>query len=804
MRTMICVCPSGYISSGSGTCKTIPAITDVACTADSQCPSDRACINGICINPCDCGPNAECHIKNHKPVCSCIPGYEGNPNLECVAAGCKSDSDCSGQHMCRNHACVPACAPDGTSCGTSANCYGIQHRAVCECPPGLVGNPQVACSLVTCKSDSDCPSDRSCINKKCVNPCAQSKECVEPAICVPLNHKADCACPPGYLGSVATGCELPKAGCRSDSECPSQQACINDRCINPCAESQPCGTNAICTTFDTVPVKTMICECPPGYEGNAVIACAEIPKCPVEKGFIRDEHGNCVCPPGTALNAYEECRHCVPELGYKIDESGHCVCALERGLIVNSRGECVCPPEHGYELDYFGNCIPKRPPGCDSNDDCPDHLYCINRRCENPCEGQICGKNAYCNATDHQAICTCPPNHHGNPEVECVPTARKDEFPKPEMVVSCLSDGVQVRMELTDAGFNGVLYVKGHSKEEECRRLISVPTTSPSRTEIFKVLFGSCGLIHVNGQASFVLVIQKHPKLVTYKAQAYHIKCVYATTEQNVTIGFNVSMLTTAGTIANTGPPPTCMMKIVTSSGQEISSAEIGENLMLQVDVHPTSIYGGFARSCVAKTLDNNVENEYIVTDENGCATDPNIFKEWEYNPETQSLTAEFNAFKFPSSDNIRFQCNIRVCFGRCQPVNCRGFDAFGRRRKREISNGTDIDVLHEGQLREEITIESNSIFTVERREERLVNPTEEPQTAPSNDICISIIGLIVALIITALLALVAVAVSVSCWLMAYRRQPSMSGPLPHPTEFPNPIYTSSQPVSESNREYLA
>lgn len=93
----------------------------------------------------------------------------------------------------------------------------------------------------------------------------------------------------------------------------------------------------------------------------------------------------------------------------------------------------------------------------------------------------------------------------------------------------------------------------------------------------------------VQGQASFVLVIQKHPKLVTYKAQAYHIKCVYTTSEQNVTIGFNVSMLTTAGTIANTGPPPTCMMKIVTDSGREVNSAEIGENLVLQVDVHPTS-----------------------------------------------------------------------------------------------------------------------------------------------------------------------------------------------------------------------
>lgn len=166
---------------------------------------------------------------------------------------------------------------------------------------------------------------------------------------------------------------------------------------------------------------------------------------------------------------------------------------------------------------------------------------------------------------------------------------RKTDFPRPEMLVSCLADGVQTEIHLADSAFNGVLYVKGHSKDEACRRVINSPPNDKERVESFKVQFGSCGLIHVNGVASFVLVIQKHPKLVTYKAQAYHIKCVYQTGEQNVTIGFNVSMLTTAGTIANTGPPPICSMKIVTQSGQEINSAEIGDNLMLQVDVQPSS-----------------------------------------------------------------------------------------------------------------------------------------------------------------------------------------------------------------------
>lgn len=119
--------------------------------------------------------------------------------------------------------------------------------------------------------------------------------------------------------------------------------------------------------------------------------------------------------------------------------------------------------------------------------------------------------------------------------------------------------------------------------------------------------------------------------------------------------------------------------------------------------------------------MEDNVQNEYLVTDENGCATDTSIFGNWEYNPDTNSLLASFNAFKFPSSDNIRFQCNIRVCFGKCQPVNCGGYNAFGRRRRSIADNSSDTTAIAtstgvEGQLREEITISSNAILTFEKR----------------------------------------------------------------------------------------
>lgn len=71
------------------------------------------------------------------------------------------------------------------------------------------------------------------------------------------------------------------------------------------------------------------------------------------------------------------------------------------------------------------------------------------------------------------------------------------------MVVTCLSDGVQVEIHITEKGFNGVLYVKGHSKNEECRRVVSMAQDSSPKTEIFKVGFGNCGLIHVNVSLKF-------------------------------------------------------------------------------------------------------------------------------------------------------------------------------------------------------------------------------------------------------------------------------------------------------------
>ena len=79
---------------------------------------------------------------------------------------------------------------------------------------------------------------------------------------------------------------------------------------------------------------------------------------------------------------------------------------------------------------------------------------------------------------------------------------------------------------------------------------------------------------------------------------------------------------------------------------------------------------------------DDDVDTLYTVTDENGCSTDPDIFRDWDYDPAAGHLTAIFDAFKFPDGNTIKFKCNIRVCFGQCQPQNCAGINAYGRKKR--------------------------------------------------------------------------------------------------------------------------
>lgn len=124
--------------------------------------------------------------------------------------------------------------------------------------------------------------------------------------------------------------------------------------------------------------------------------------------------------------------------------------------------------------------------------------------------------------------------------------------------------------------------------------------------------------------------------------------------------------------------------------------------------------------------------------------------------------------------------------------MNCRGADAFGKRRKREAIDSS-ASSSPAGQFREEVTVESNQILTLQRRDTSQVARQRDAGSASgaagAGEVCVSAAGLAVALALTALLALVAVAAAVACWLVAWRRARPPPAPLPHPADFPNPLF---------------
>lgn len=129
------------------------------CTKDSECPSQHACINQKCQNPCRqagiCSPDQECQVQDTYPVrtvmCVCPSDSVATSDGRCkpiVSPECKSDFECPDSARCVRGSCIEACRID--PCGLNALCNAQNHHAVCTCPPYYVGNPHIECASGKC------------------------------------------------------------------------------------------------------------------------------------------------------------------------------------------------------------------------------------------------------------------------------------------------------------------------------------------------------------------------------------------------------------------------------------------------------------------------------------------------------------------------------------------------------------------------------------------------------------------------------------------------------------------------------
>lgn len=312
--------------------------------------------------PSPCGPNSQCREVNQQAVCSCIEGFMGSPPL--CRPECTSNSECPLNLACLNQKCTDPCPG---VCGRNALCHVSNHSPYCRCPDRYDGNP-----FVSCQPRIEPPSPPA--RQPCQpSPCGPYSQCRE------IGDSPSCTCLPDYIGAPPN-C---RPECVTSSECPSDQACINQKCKDPCPGL--CGAEAECRVISHTPS----CYCPEGYEGDPFVQCSR--------------------------------KQLPPQLDH-VDPCNPSPCGQNARCIArNGAGSCQCFPE------YFGNPYEGCRPECVLDSDCASNLACQNMKCRDPCPG-TCGQNAICNVLNHVPRCSCITGYEGDPYRSCSPVKQRKFF----------------------------------------------------------------------------------------------------------------------------------------------------------------------------------------------------------------------------------------------------------------------------------------------------------------------------------------------------------------------------------------
>lgn len=347
-------------------------------------------------NPCNphpCGEYAECRVVQDKAVCSCIRGYYGDPcRPECVAT-----SDCPTNKACVNQKCVDPCP--GT-CGVGANCIVKDHNPICSCPNGLTGDPFVRCDAPVV-AEPERPAARPA--DPCdPSPCGTGAQCLTDQ----SGNAVRCVClSKDYIGDPYNeGC---RPECVQNSECPRDKSCVNNRCVDPCPGV--CGLDAQCRVVNHAPV----CSCRSGYTGDASRACRPIPAEP---------------RPSTPVVAPRPCTPtpCGPNsICREVDNKAVCSCQPGfNGIPPDCRPECLVSV-FIKQISFQSLSISQLK---QTNSECPASQACINQKCRDPCPG-VCGENAECRVINHNPICSCPRGMTGDPFLRCQPFPARPKEP---------------------------------------------------------------------------------------------------------------------------------------------------------------------------------------------------------------------------------------------------------------------------------------------------------------------------------------------------------------------------------------
>ena len=383
---------------------TLSFYTIIHCQYDSYCPiytkcgkerhcqrivcqKDEDCVDGdcietwcvpkpICLSKKDCKQNEICVDGECKEICNeekskCTSGecqlLWGNKGICTIHKKCKTHMDCPFGKRCESEDCkiMTKSCPRGTSLIAGECVTNIVCKTDEDCPKGHLCHQEFKmCLIIPVCAENQCNPSQDCVKDKCIYTirCSSNLDCPKEMECIyDLDGKIckfkkcnteSCLLPYNrcYADNQGRSICLPTPICKQDADCPRNEKCIREKCLQICTKN-----------------------CNDGY-------CI-----------------NNICYPPTSCNEYS----CEP--------GENCQFPIERCRKLECNSDMDCPFSRAKCL--MGKCINSFTP-CNNKRECPLGSYC-QKYDKNfgsvcipipPCDNGKCSKGSICNVKSNSCI----------------------------------------------------------------------------------------------------------------------------------------------------------------------------------------------------------------------------------------------------------------------------------------------------------------------------------------------------------------------------------------------------------------
>lgn len=254
--------------------------------------------------------------------------------------------------------------------------------------------------------------------------------------------------------------------------------------------------------------------------------------------------------------------------------------------------------------------------------------------------------------------------------------------------VKCEKKGMKVFLQF-DKPFYGIVFSKGHYSNINC---VHLPAGLGRTSARFEIGIHACGTSGNSEAGSYaygaesgsgiyfenIIVIQYDPQVQEVWDQARKLRCTWHDQyEKSVTFRpFPVDMLDVVRADF-AGDNVGCWMQIQVGKGpwaSEVSGlVKIGQTMTMVLAIKDDDAkFDMLVRNCVAH---DGKRAPIQLVDQRGCVTRPKLMSRFtkikNFGASASVLSyAHFQAFKFPDSMEVHFQCTIQICRYQC-PDQC-------------------------------------------------------------------------------------------------------------------------------------